>query len=95
MSPLEEVIDATLDANGQLHLAHPPQLPAGPVRLTIRPNPLGAQRGLSDVIREIAADQRQRGFAGRPSAESCNSDQDDVERDDELNAARKSSTPGI
>ena len=36
MSPTEETIDATLDANGQLRLSHPPQLPPGPVQVTIR-----------------------------------------------------------
>lgn len=33
---LEETIDATLDASGQLVLAQPPQLPPGPVQVTIR-----------------------------------------------------------
>ena len=36
MSAIEETIDATLDSNGQLRLAHQPQLPPGPVRVTIR-----------------------------------------------------------
>ena len=35
MSLFEETIDATLDANGQLQLSSQPQLPAGPVRVTI------------------------------------------------------------
>ena len=33
---IEEVIDATLDSNGQLRLSHQPRLPPGPVRVTIR-----------------------------------------------------------
>src|SRR5947207_2312063 len=32
----EETIAATLDAKGQLQLSHPPQLPPGPVQVTIR-----------------------------------------------------------
>jgi hypothetical protein len=57
----EETIDATLDANGQLQLSQRPQVPAGPVRVTIRSVAPGSSRGLADVIREIAAEQRARG----------------------------------
>jgi hypothetical protein len=57
MDLTEETIDAMLDSNGKLQLEHPPRLPPGPVRVTIRVGAaVGAQRGLSDVIREIAAD---------------------------------------
>ena len=49
MNVTEETIEATLDANGQLRLAHPPQLPPGPVRVTIRvAAAVGPQRGLAD-----------------------------------------------
>ena len=90
MSAAEETIDATLDANGQLRLAHPPQLPPGPVRVTIRVAASGSRRGLADVIREIAAGQRARGFPGR-SAEDLRAEDDarqaeDAERDRELGA---------
>ena len=36
MNLTEETIEATLDSNGQLQLSHPPRLPPGPVRVTIR-----------------------------------------------------------
>src|SRR5262245_61327311 len=66
MRILEETIAATLDSNGQLHLIQPPQLPPGPVRVTIRvAAPVGPRRGMADVIQEIDADQRLRGFHGR------------------------------
>ena len=66
MNVIEETIDATLDSNGQLRLTHQPRLPPGPVRVTIRAAaPAGRRRGLADVIREIAAEQRSRGFPGR------------------------------
>lgn len=65
MNVIEETIEATLDSNGQLRLTHPPQVPPGPVRVTIRvATPGGPQRGLADVIREIRADQVARGFHG-------------------------------
>jgi hypothetical protein len=64
VSALEETIDATLDANGQLSLSHRPQLPPGPVQVTIRVAAAGPRRGLADVIREIRADQVARGFHG-------------------------------
>jgi hypothetical protein len=93
MNHIEETIDATPDANGQLQLTHPPRLPPGPVRVTIRtagaPRP---RRTLADVIREIAAGQRARGFPGR-SAEDLRAEEEerlieDTERDEELDAAR-------
>ena len=68
MNLTEETIDATLDSNGQLQLAHPPQLPPGPVKVTIRvAAAVRPKRGLADVIREIRADQIARGFHGLTS----------------------------
>ncbi len=66
MSSTEETIEATLDSNGQLGLTHRPHLPPGPVRVTIRVAAAvrPQRRGLADVIREIAADRRFRGFPG-------------------------------
>ena len=93
MNLTEETIDATLDSNGQLELTHQPRLPPGPVRVTIRvATAVVPQRGLADVIREIAAKQRSCGFPGR-SSEDLNSKDDarlaeDAERDRELDAAR-------
>jgi hypothetical protein len=99
MNSIEETIEATLDANGQLTLAHPPQLPPGPVRVTIRiAITAGPQRGLADVVREIATEQRSRGFPGRSPAE-LHAEEDerlaeDAERDRELDTARRRGTPG-
>jgi hypothetical protein len=99
VSALEETIDATLDANGQLRLSHQPRLPPGPVQVTIRAaGALGARRGLADVIREIAAEQRARGFPGRSAADLRAEDDarsdEDAERDRELDAARRTTPPG-
>lgn len=99
MNVIEETLEATLDSTGQLRLTHPPRLPPGPVRVTIRvAAAVGPQRGLADVIREIAADQRSRGFAGR-SAEDLRAEDDarlaeDAERDRELDTARRGPSPG-
>jgi hypothetical protein len=96
---IEETIEATLDATGNLRLAHPPRLPPGPVRVTIRvADQSGPRRGLVDVVREIAAEQRARGFPGR-SAEELRAEEDerlaeDDERDRELGAARRGASPG-
>ena len=94
MGAIEETIDAKLDSNGQLQLTHPPSLPPGPVRVTIRAaEPDGPKHGLADVIREIRADQIARGFQGR--RRSWREDDvrlaEDAERDRELNAARRGS----
>ena len=99
MNIIEETIDATLDSNGQLQLAHQPQLPPGPVQVTIRvAAAVRPRRGLADVIREIAAEQRARGFLGRPAedlrAEEEANMAEDAERDRELDAARRGASPG-
>ncbi len=65
MEITEETIEATLDLNGQLQLTHPPSLPPGPVRVTIRAASASKpKRGLADVGREIRADQLARGYQG-------------------------------
>ena len=100
MSLIEETIDATLDSNGQLQLSHQPNLPPGPVQVTIRvAEAVRQRRGLADVIREIAAEQRARGFPGR-SAEELRAEEEanvaeDAERDRELDAARGGALPGM
>ena len=99
MNVIEETIEATLDSNGQLRLTHQPRLPAGPVRVTIRvATGFGLQRGLADVIREIAAEQRSRGFPGRTAVELQAEDDarlaEDTERDRELDAARRGASSG-
>jgi len=99
MNVFEETIEATLDSNGQLRLTHQPRLPPGPVTVTIRvAAAVGPRRGLADVIREIAAEQRSRGFPGR-SVEDLRADDDgrqadDAERDRELDAARRWASSG-
>src|SRR5438552_4121498 len=99
MNVTEVTIEATLDSNGQLHLTHQPRLPPGPVQVTIRvATAVGPLRGLADVIREIAAEQRACGFPGR-SAEDMRAEDDarlaeDAERDRELDAARRGSSSG-
>jgi len=99
MSITQETIDGMLDSNGQLRLAQQPRLPPGPMRVTIRAAAaVGPQRGLADVVRQIAAEQRARGFPGR-SAEEVRAEEDarlaeDVERDRELDAARGAAAPG-
>src|SRR5207245_11584956 len=99
MNVVEETIEATLDSNGQLRLAHQPRLPPGPVRVTIRAAAaLGPRRGLADVIREIAAEQRSRGFPGRSAADLDAEDaarlDEDADRDRELDAARRAAASG-
>jgi hypothetical protein len=99
MSPMEETIDATLDPNGCLKLSQRPRLPPGPVQVTIRVAAAsGSRRGLADVVREIADEQRARGFPGRSAAELRVEDDarldDDAERDRQLGAARRAASPG-
>jgi hypothetical protein len=99
MNVIEETIEAVLDSNGQLRLTQQPQLPPGPVRVTIRvAAPGGPHRGLADVIREIAAEQRARGFPGR-SADDLRAEDDarmaeDAERKQQLDAARRGASSG-
>ena len=99
MNVIEETIEATLDADGQLRLTHQPRMRPGPVRVTIRvADAVGPRRGLADVIREIAAQQCSSGFPGR-SAEQLRGEDDarlaeDAERDQELDAVRRGSAPG-
>ena len=97
MTLLEETIEATLDSNGQLRLSHPPHLPPGVVQVTIRAGTaIPARRGLADLLREIAAGQRARGFAGRSAAEIQAEDRarqdEDSERDRALDSARRDQT---
>src|SRR5271155_3164069 len=99
MSVIEETIDATLDSNGQLRLTHQPRVPPGPVRVTIRvAAAVGPQRGLADLIREIATEQHSPGFSGRSSEDLSAEDDarlaEDTERDRELDAARRGSSSG-
>ncbi len=100
MNGIQETIRAVLGSDGQLVLAHQPRLPPGPVEVTIRvAAPTGGNRTLADVIRQIAADQRARGFLGRSQAQLHAEDEarqaEDAEREQELDAARRTlSTEG-
>lgn len=98
MDHAEETLGATVDASGQLHLSQPSRLPPGAVTVTIRPVSASAKRGLADVLQEIAADQRSRGYAGRATDEILADDasrQDDNERRDaQLTSARRTGSPG-
>jgi hypothetical protein len=99
MNVIEETIDATLDSSGQLRLKHQPRLPPGPVRVTIRVAvAVGPRRGMANVIEEIDADQRLRGFHGRTAAELQAAEEarqaEDDERDREMDAARRGVSPG-
>jgi hypothetical protein len=54
MSLTEEVIEAVIEPDGTLRLSHQPQLPPGPVRVTVSslfPQP---QRGVADVTRNCS-----------------------------------------
>ena len=98
MDVIEETIEAMLEADGQLRWKRPPRLPPGPVRVTIRAAAtVGPRRGLADVIREIAAEQRSRGFPGRSAADLRAEDDarlaEDAERERELDAARRGASP--
>lgn len=95
----EETIEAMLDSNGQLQLSHPPNLPPGLVQVTIRASSVSpSRRGLADVVREIAAGQRARGFAGRSAeeihAEETARQEADSARDEELESARRVTSQG-
>ena len=91
MNVTEETIDAVLDSNGELRLTHQPSLPPGPVRVTIRVAAAFApKRGLADVTREIAAEQRlprlPRTVGGRTARRDDALQADDDDRDRELDA---------
>lgn len=62
-----------VNADGTLELEAPVSLSAGPVQVTIQPVPLprtgGSRKRLLDVLDEIHADQRARGFLGRSDEE--------------------------
>jgi len=67
MSPTEAVIEGTLNADGTLELDEKPNLSPGRVRVVVRsmPQPAAPKRGLVEVMDEIRASQRARGYQGR------------------------------
>ena len=69
------------------------------MRVTIRvAAAVGPERGLADVIREIAAEQRSRGFPGRSTEDLLAEDDtrlaENAEPDGELDAARPGASSG-
>lgn len=91
---IEETIEGTLDSNGQLQLTQQPRTSPGPVRVTIRAaTPAGSQRKLTDVIREIRAEQTARGFQGLTTDElrkrdaEIDAENDEYDREMERNGA--------
>lgn len=99
---IEETIEGTLDSNGQLQLSHQPMTLPGPVRVTIRAAmPVASQRQLTDVIREIRAEQTARGFQGLTTDElrkrdaEIEAENDEYDREMKRNGAMPSSVSGI
>jgi hypothetical protein len=78
MSPTPVALRGTLKPDGTLELERPPDLPPGPVRVTIQPDssvPAILRRpSLLDVLDAIHAAQRARGYHGR-SIEEMNADE--------------------
>jgi hypothetical protein len=71
-------VRGTVRPDGTLELDRSVSLPPGPVRVTIEPEPSTApelpRRGLVEVLDEIDASQRARGFKS-PSAEEIGADE--------------------
>jgi len=67
MNPNETVIAGTLKPDGTLELDEKPNLPPGRVQVIVqaRSKSMPAQRGLLEVMDEIRASQRARGYPGR------------------------------
>lgn len=63
------IIQGTLQQDGSLKLDQPPNLPPGPVVVTVQPVAAPTTRGLADVIDEIHRGQQARGFQGRSAKE--------------------------
>lgn len=67
MSLTETVIEGTLKPDGTLELDQKPNLSPGRVQVIVQPlpTPVPANRGLVEVMDEIRASQRARGYQGR------------------------------
>ena len=65
------IIQGTLQQDGSLKLDQTPNLPPGPVVVTVQPAPTSAttKGGLADVIDEIRKGQQARGYQGRSAEE--------------------------
>jgi hypothetical protein len=63
---LPEIVEGTLNPDGTLILSQKPNLPPGPVVVTVQPiKAQTSHHDLADVIDEIHRGQRARGFQGR------------------------------
>ena len=67
MSLTETVLEGTLKPDGTLELDQKPSLSPGRVQVIVQPlsKPAPLKRGLVEVMDEIRASQRARGFLGR------------------------------
>jgi hypothetical protein len=67
MSLTETVIEGTLKPDGTLELDQKPNLSPGRVQVIVQPlaTPTPARRGLVEVMDDIRASQRARGYQGR------------------------------
>ena len=67
MSLTETIIEGTLKPDGTLELDQKPSLSPGRVQVIVQPlsKPASTKRGLVEVMDEIRASQRARGYLGR------------------------------
>jgi hypothetical protein len=65
------IVHGTIKPDGTLELNRQPNLPPGPVLVTVQqvPSSTSAQRGLADVIDAIRQSQQARGFQERSAQE--------------------------
>jgi hypothetical protein len=68
---MPEIIQGTLQSDGRLRLDQAPNLPPGPVVVTVQSTPTATSttRGLADLIDEIHKGQQARAFQGRSDEE--------------------------
>ena len=74
MNVIEETIEATLEANGQLRLTHAPRLPPGPVRVTIRESHIADASALVPCWHHVARPSLHHPAAPRPHAREARYD---------------------
>jgi hypothetical protein len=85
MSLTESVVEGTLKSDGTLELDERPNLSPGRVQVTVQPlpNPASAKRGLVEVMDDIRASQRARGYQARTLETALAEDKDRQEEDAE------------
>lgn len=89
-------VGGILDADGTLRLDERPDLPAGPVRVTLKVAPAKPPAGLGwwEVLQWIRAEQAARGYVPR-SAEEIDADLAEVDREDEEGDRRRDELNGL